>query len=62
MADLEELLPLALIRTHTKTDDVPHVTDEQLSLYRSASFEAAEKYTGLVYSRAKIDLTNMGLI
>lgn len=44
--DLERALPLAEIRTHTKTDDVPHVTDAQLVLYRRAAFEAAEQYTG----------------
>jgi len=44
--DLEEVLPLQLIRQHTKTDDTPHVTDEQLSLYRLAGFETAELYCG----------------
>lgn len=44
---LERLLPLALVRAHTKTDDVPHVTDEQLGLYRQAAFEAAQLYTGI---------------
>ena len=44
--DLETILPLASIRTHTKTDDVEHVTDAQLSILRDAAFEQAEKYTG----------------
>ena len=44
--DLEEILPLQLIREHTKTDDTPSVTDAQLSLYRQDSFEVAEQYTG----------------
>lgn len=47
---LERLLPLALVRAHTKTDDVPHVTDEQLMLYRQAAFEAAQLYTGIELS------------
>lgn len=45
---LEELFPIDLIRVHTKTDDVPTVTDKQLELYRSASIESAEQYTGLL--------------
>lgn len=44
---LEALLPLDLVRAHTKTDDVPHVTDDQLRLYRQAAFEAAQLYTGV---------------
>lgn len=46
--DLEELCPLELIRTHTKTDDVPFVTDEQLRLYRKAAFEAAQQYSAVL--------------
>lgn len=46
--DLDAILPLDEIRRHTKTDDVPHVTDSQLELYRRAAFEAAELYTGMV--------------
>lgn len=45
---LEAVLPLSLVRTHTKTDDTPRVTDEQLRLYRQAAFEQCELYTGLV--------------
>jgi hypothetical protein len=45
--DLDAILSLDLIRTHTKTDDVPSVTDEQLRLYRRAAIEAAEQYTGM---------------
>lgn len=52
--DLEKVLPLALIREHTKTDDTPSVTDTQLTLYRSASFEACELYTGMVFSQARV--------
>jgi hypothetical protein len=47
--DLETILPLSLIRTHTKTDDVPSVTDLQLELYRAAAFELAEQYTGKIW-------------
>lgn len=46
--DFEAVLPLSLIRQHTKTDDIPGVTDALLSLYRSAALEAAQKYTGLL--------------
>lgn len=46
--ELEKILPLELIRVHTKTDDTPHVTDEQLELYRATSFEQAELYTGRI--------------
>jgi hypothetical protein len=42
-----ELLSIAQIRTHTKTDDTPHVTDDQLNMYRQAAFESACHYTGL---------------
>lgn len=43
----DDLLSIELIRTHTKTDDAPGVTDEQLRLYCNAGFEAAEEYTGI---------------
>lgn len=52
--DLEKVLPLELIREHTKTDDTPSVSDVQLSLYRQASFEACELYTGMLLTRTKI--------
>lgn len=51
--NLEEMLPLELIREHTKTDDVPSVSDTQLALYRRAAVEAAEQYTGMVFSGIK---------
>jgi len=44
---LEELLPLEVVRVHTKTADIPVVTDEQLRLYRKSAFEAAMQYTSL---------------
>jgi hypothetical protein len=52
--DLESLLSLAAIRQHTKIDDVPHVTDEQLTLYRKAAFEVCEKYTGRIFCEHKV--------
>jgi hypothetical protein len=41
-------LSIDIIRQHTKTDDIPGVTDEQLSLYRASAVEAAERYTGML--------------
>lgn len=52
MSLVDEILPIALIRTHCKLDDVPGVTDEQLSLYRDAAFEACERYTQRIWTRA----------
>lgn len=46
--DQEAICSIARIREHTKTDDIPHVTDEQLRLYRRAAFESAEHYAGLL--------------
>lgn len=46
--DLENVISIADIRSHTKTDDVPAVTDFQLKLYRKAAFETAQEYTGLL--------------
>ena len=51
--DLESILSIEDIRTHTKTDDVEYVTDAQLALYRTAAFEAAEAYTGLLLREIK---------
>jgi hypothetical protein len=48
--DFEALLPISLIRSHTKTDDIPSVTDELLVLYRGAALRAAEEYTGILFS------------
>jgi len=44
--DWSEQLSIELIRQHTKTDDVPGVSDEMLELYRRAAVEAAQHYTG----------------
>lgn len=49
--ELDQMLTLDAIRVHTKTEDIPSVTDEQLKLYRSAAFEAAELYTGLLLTK-----------
>lgn len=46
-------LSLETIRVHTKTGDVPGVTDEQLRMYRQAAVEAAELYTGMLLSGTK---------
>ena len=47
-------LSIDIIRQHTKTDDIPGVTDEQLNLYRMAAVEAAERYTGMLLSGQKV--------
>lgn len=52
--DWESILPLELIREHTKTDDVPQVSDTQLRLYRRAALEAAQEYTGLLVTGQKV--------
>lgn len=46
--DWSHRLSLEIIRTHTKTDEIPTVTDEQLAFYRACAVEAAEKYTGML--------------
>lgn len=50
----DEYLSIELIRRHTKTDDVPGVSDAQLRLYRAAAVEAAEFYTGMMLSKQKV--------
>lgn len=51
--DWDSVLPLELIREHTKTDDVPSVSDAQLLLYRKAGIESAEQYTGALFSESR---------
>ncbi len=51
--DWSARLSIEMIRQHTKTDDVPGVTDDQLKLYRDAAIEAAEFYTGMLLSCQK---------
>lgn len=46
--DWSARLSMEMIRLHTKTDDIPGVSNEQLELYREASLEAAEMYTGML--------------
>lgn len=43
-------LSIDMIRQHTKTDDIPGVTDDQLLIYRAAAVEAAEAYTSMLLS------------
>lgn len=50
----DEYLSIKMIREHTKTDDVPGVTDDQLRLYRTAAIESAEFYTGLSLGKQKV--------
>lgn len=52
--DLEAIVSLQTIREHTKTDDVPSVTDDMLRLYRRLALEAAELYTGLLLSGRRV--------
>lgn len=52
--DYEKLLSMELVREHTKTDDVMSVSDAQLSLYRKAALQAAEKYTGLLFTGQRV--------
>jgi len=51
---LEEILPLELVREHTRTDDVPNVSDRQLELYRHAALVAAHEYTGLLLTAQEV--------
>ena len=46
--DLDVLCPIELVRTHTKTDDVPFVTDDQLRMYRKVAFEQAQEYSAIL--------------
>jgi hypothetical protein len=50
----DNYISIDMIRQHTKTDDMPGVTDAQLRLYRAAAVEAAEFYTGMVLSKQKV--------
>jgi hypothetical protein len=52
--DWDTALPLEMVRLHTKTDDVPSVTDNQLRLYRKAAVEAAELYTGTLLAKQRV--------
>lgn len=50
---LDEIVSIDMIRVHTKTEDIPAVTDEQIVLYRRAAFESAELYTGLLLMKSQ---------
>lgn len=52
--DWDSVLTIDLIREHTKTDDVPSVSDNQLRLYRKAAIEAAEQYTSLLLGTSRV--------
>jgi len=41
-----QVLPIEIIRQHTKTDDDPAISDTLLALYRRAALEEAERWTG----------------
>ncbi len=43
----EKLVPLSMIREHTKTDDVETVSDDLLRFYRTAALQAADQYLGI---------------
>jgi hypothetical protein len=45
---IHDRVTLPLIREHTKTVDVPHVTDNQMLHYLDTAVELAEAHTGLV--------------
>lgn len=51
--DLEDIISIDLIRQHCKLDDAPGVTNDQLVLYRTAAFEAAEQYTSFLLQGVK---------
>jgi hypothetical protein len=46
MLDLDKLIPMQMMRDHTKTNDIVQVTDTQLLFYREVAMEQAELYTG----------------
>lgn len=52
--DWDSWVSIDMIRQHTKTDDIPAVTDDQLKLYRKAAVEAAEQYTGLLLAKQRM--------
>lgn len=59
--DPESVLPVALMRSHTRTDDMPNVSDAQLALYRKAALEACEQYTGRKWTRRERITQDVGL-
>lgn len=60
---LEAILPMELIRQHTKTDDDVSVSDALIMLYRASAFEVCEEYTGMIWTKTKTiiqDISNPG--
>jgi hypothetical protein len=49
----EEIISIEFLRIHTKTEDVPTVTDEQIALYRDYAIESAQQYTGLLLNEQR---------
>lgn len=58
--DLEAVLSISEIRSHTRTDDVPTISDAQIRLYREAAFEAAEQFTGRLYRGTRVEIEEIG--
>jgi len=52
--DWSEALSIEIIRSHTRTDDVPGVSDEMLEIYRRTAVEAAQHYTGAMLTGQKV--------
>lgn len=52
--ELERIVPLEMLREHTRTDDVETVSDDVLRLYRKAAISAAERYTGLLLGERRV--------
>lgn len=48
--DWEARLGIEFIRDHSKTADIPTLTDAQIRLYRASALESCEQYTGLLLS------------
>lgn len=59
--EIDDLLPISLIREHTKTTDIKQVSDDQLRLYRSAAIEAAEIYIGIHISKPQMHMQHVDL-
>lgn len=49
----QAILPLELIRDHTKTNDIVTVSDAQLKLYAKSALETAEAYTGMILTKKR---------
>lgn len=60
-SDLESILSLDLIRSYTKTDDNPSVTDDVLIMLRSAAIEAVELFTGMTWGGLRVVTESISL-